>query len=219
MNIKLHTVILLFCFGISLSSCSSKQYEVELLSSVHDASFAELDQSMNELSESSAALTEDEPKQVFYVHICGAVVNPGVYEVDSKSRIFEVLQLAGGFTPDAATDAVNLAMAVMDGSKIQIPTVLELETAIEASGQDWIFSADGAKAKHGSQPSELTGLVNINTADIDSLMALPGIGKAKAESIISYREEKGKFNTIEDIMNITGIKDAVFSKIKDRICV
>ena len=217
--------VLLFCFGLCLSGCSARQYELELLAAVPDVSFAEAEESSAE----SPVIAAEEPDRNYFVHICGAVVKPGVYEVASESRIFEVLALAGGFAADAAVDAVNLAMAVMDGSKILIPTeaeVFALEAAdspysawisLEEAGP-WVSREEAGTASLGSA-SELTGMVNINTASLDTLMTLPGIGKAKAESIILYREEKGKFAVIEDIMKITGIKDAVFSKIKDQICV
>ena len=231
MDKKLHMILLLFCVGISLSACKTKQYELELLSAVSDT----LDEETDEAISAFPIVVTEEPNRYYFVHICGAVVSPGVYEVASESRIFEVLHLAGGFTDDAAVDAVNLAMPVTDGSKIVIPTYEEI-AALKVSDQQvsdwqasdwqvsdqpfsaWISSEAAGKANEDTA-SELTGLVNINTASLDSLMTLPGIGKSKAESIISYREEKGKFAVIEDIMKITGIKDAVFSKIKDRICV
>ncbi|MCL2051296.1 MAG: helix-hairpin-helix domain-containing protein [Lachnospiraceae bacterium] len=220
MNIKLNIILLLFCCAICLSACNASKYEIDLLSG-QDIS----DEEQDGLAEPALAIPEAEPDLSCFVHICGAVVNPGVYEIASGSRIFEVLSLAGGFTDDAAADAVNLAMEAIDGSKIQIPTKEEMAekmAAFEADFHDlqanfWISEKDGY-LEAGASPS-LTDLVNINTAPYDILMTLPGIGKAKAESIISYREEKGKFAVIEDIMKITGIKDAVFSRIKDKICV
>ncbi|MCL2719649.1 MAG: helix-hairpin-helix domain-containing protein [Lachnospiraceae bacterium] len=253
MNIKFNIIILLFCFGICLSACKTKQYEIELLLSAPDESYEEteksvgnksvIDSSSDGFSESINDIFKNEAdlfsetsllretnllseEIVSFVHICGAVMNPGVYEVLNDSRVFEVLNLAGGFTDDAATDAVNLAMTIIDGSKIQIPTKEEIAAlgTKEIHENAWVskgYSIPGnnTAAASGESSNGLTDLVNINTASLDMLMTLPGIGKAKAESIILYREEKGKFNIIEDIMKITGIKDAVFGRLKDKICV
>ena len=218
MNKKFNIIILLLCLSFFLSACKTKQYETMLLINGNDAVCTESDVSNADAGMSNE--TEEELKSSYFVHICGAVLNPGVYEVSSESRVFEVLNLAGGFTDEAATDAVNLAMLVIDGSKIQIPTLEEVTAMSGASnGQDktdWGSKGSGNPV-NGSEA--LTNLVNINTASLETLMTLPGIGKVKAESIILYREEKGRFTVIEDIMKITGIKDAVFGKIKDRICV
>jgi competence protein ComEA len=224
MNKKLNIIVLLFCFGIYLSACGGKQYEIELLAPDTDASASDLKTDLpgtiipsedgENQTPSEDALSESSSS---FVHICGAVMNPGVYEVAADSRIFEVLKMAGGFTAEAATDAVNLAMTVVDGSKIQIPTIDEVAALTEAESA-WVSHNENGTASVNSSDTP-TGLVNINTAGMDALMTLPGIGKAKAESIITYREENGKFNVIEDIMKITGIKEGAFSKIKDKICV
>jgi competence protein ComEA len=142
----------------------------------------------------------EKPDTVF-VYICGAVVSPGVYEVEAGSRICDVLELAGGFSEDAGTDYLNLAETVCDGEKVYVPTADELEVELIAEEE-----ADSGK-------------ININTATKEQLVTLPGIGESKADSIISYRSEHGGFSSIEEIMEIPGIKDAVFSKIKELITV
>lgn len=133
------------------------------------------------------------------VYICGAVVNPGVYEVSEGARIFQVLELAGGLTEDAAVTELNQAEPVQDGQMIYIPTLEE--AAVQAAKEQ--EAADGR--------------VNINTASVEELMRLPGIGESKAQSIIAYREEHGAFAGTEDLMNITGIKAGVYEKIKNSI--
>lgn len=137
-----------------------------------------------------------------YVHICGAVQSPGVYEVPENCRLYELLSLAGGETDEGCADALNLAEGLQDGQRIVIPTEAEAETMRTLTEQ----TVGG-------------GLININTASAKELMELPGIGEAKAADIIQYREEYGKFQTISDIMKISGIKDALFQKIKDLITV
>ena len=131
------------------------------------------------------------------VYICGSVMNPGVYELEAGSRIYDVISLAGGVLDDADIDVINQAEKISDGQKIYVPRYGENSREDDNTG----------------------GLVNINTADIAGLTKLPGIGESRAKDIISYRESAGGFSRIEDIMNVSGIKEAAFNKIKDYICV
>ena len=160
------------------------------------------DQSNN--SSNSSNLNEENNKFIC-VHITGYVVNPGVYDVAEGARIYEVVRLAGGFLPEADESYLNLAAIVCDGQKIQVLSKEEAATAKQFISQT--ESETGAK------------LININTASKEELMQLPGIGESRALSIISYREKNGGFKEIADIMNISGIKEAAFEKIKDYICV
>lgn len=145
------------------------------------------------------------------VHICGEVRTPGVYELTADSRICDVLFLAGGFTADADTEAVNMAAGIEDGMQIVIPT--ETDRTQEMTGNSSDRTGETAAGKTESQ------LVNINTADKETLMSLPGIGAGKAEAVIAYREAGGVFKDIKDIMLVDGIKEGVYAKIKDKICV
>lgn len=142
-----------------------------------------------------------EPDRRIYVHICGEVLAPGVYEMPEGSRVYELLSIAGGATDKGAPDTVNLAGVLKDGERVVIPSEEEAASMAEHAG------------------AEDTGLVNINTASAEQLMTLPGIGESKARDIIQYREESGGFQTIEDIMKISGIKEAVFRKIQSLITV
>lgn len=159
--------------------------------------------------ESTEANNESEsstgPKEIV-VQICGCVVNPGVFRVHAGTRVYEVVDMAGGTTADADVTAVNQAQSISDGQQIYIP----------AAGEDYGESADGNVTEASD---DAKGRVNINTADTDMLMSLPGIGQSKADAIIKYRDDNGRYNTIEDIMNVSGIKQAAFDKIKDLICV
>lgn len=152
-----------------------------------------------------------------YVFVCGAVQAEGVYELPFDARADEALSAAGGFTEDAATSAVNLAATLTDGQQLYFPTEEEA-----ASGQ-W-QETDGSSSS--SSTGETTdggasgdGKVNINTADKDELMTLSGVGEVKAESIISYREANGSFTSTEDIMNVSGIGESLYQKIKDSITI
>lgn len=147
-----------------------------------------------------------------YVYICGEVANPGVYELSEDSRIYEAVDAAGGFTENAACESINLASKVSDGMQI---TIYNKEEAAS-------LPAGGTSAGKNSGQDQMSGsssLVNLNTATKEELMTLKGIGESKAEDIIRYREKSGGFKKIEDIMKISGIKEAGFQKIKDSITV
>ena len=150
------------------------------------------------------------------VYVCGAVVNPGVYELSEGSRIDDAVIAAGGFSEDADRTYVNLAARLSDGSKLQIPTLSE--TSDETLAKE-INSFDTEDNGSGPGASDGGGLININTASQTELATLPGIGEGIAGKIIKYRDENGSFKSIEDIMKVSGIKDKLFSKIKDQITV
>lgn len=152
-----------------------------------------------------------------FAHICGAVTNPGVYPIKSDSRVVDLVELAGGFTVEAAKDYVNQALKVQDGQRIYIPTQTELQ---ELSAREYM--AGGGISSTSEQTSSVTSdtkLININTATAGELMELPGVGEAKAASIIEYRNTNGKFKTIQDLMKISGIKEGLFHKISGYITV
>lgn len=148
---------------------------------------------------------DEEESTLCYVYICGAVAKPGVYALPEGSRIYEVIQEAGGLTEDAEDTLVNQAEPVTDGMMIRIYTKDEAEAnGVEGSG-----TAGGS--------SNGDDRLDINTASVTELMTLPGIGSAKAEAIVAYREEYGKFSSIEDLMKIPGIKEGIFRQMKEHI--
>lgn len=135
------------------------------------------------------------------VYVTGAVVHPGVYEVGGNMRVSDAIEAAGGFKNNAAADYLNLAAQLSDGEKITVPTKKE------------------AKALDKDDDSDESHLVNINTAAKEELMTLPGIGESKADAIIAYRQENGGYRNIEELMQISGIKEGVYSKISEYITV
>lgn len=149
------------------------------------------------------ALATETEEELLCVYVCGAVAEPGVYHFSAGSRIWEAIEAAGGFHEEAAQAAVNLAQPLTDGAQIWIPTQEEQEKEVQQE------SFSGQKA----------GKVNLNTASKERLMTLTGIGEARAEAILAYRQEAGPFLAIEDIMKVSGIKEAAFQKIKDDITV
>ena len=163
-----------------------------------------------------------QPPEEIYVDVCGAVVQPGVYAMKSDSRVFQAIEAAGGFLPEAAGTGINQACALSDGQQIYVPTKEEAEKGM--AGQPSGGAADpgtgGAVTEAaGTGETQDSGTVNLNTADSAALQTLPGIGEAKAQAILAYREEKGGFSGTEELMNVPGIKESTFSKIKDKIAV
>ena len=142
-----------------------------------------------------------------YVDISGEVNNPGVYKVSSDTRLFQVIEMAGGLTEKADPNSLNRAERVSDGQKIIV-------RAYGEEGESTVSSS-----YEGSEESSAGGRVNINLADLSELQTLPGIGPAKAQSIISYREQNGYYTAIEEIMYVDGIGEKTFASIKDMISV
>lgn len=159
------------------------------------------------------------PEAICIVYICGAVAHPGVYELPEGSRIYQAVEAAGGFLPEAKEQLLNLAAPVADGMKITVFTKEEADTVSEADviSVPALISSSGLTGEAGLDKG--TGQININTAGKDELMTLKGIGESRAEDIIAYREKHGLFRKIEDIMKVPGIKDGAFQKIKDDITV
>ena len=153
------------------------------------------------------------------VDVAGAVPRPGVYELPDGSRVKDALQLAGGFLAQADKSQINLAAPVTDGQKLDIPYLSGMEpTPISVSS----LSSGGSSIGNSVGNSNGTGpssLVDINTASLDELDTLPGIGPTLAQAIIDYREQNGPFLAIEDIIFVPGIGDAKFEAIKDYITV
>lgn len=174
-----------------------------------------------ELSDASS-----EETKTLVVHICGAVSAPGVYELPAGSRIIDAVEAGGGFLPETDEACCNLAEEIVDGCQIYIMTKTEScadgqtekKAGIQTSPDSDMQTTD-RNVRSNSATALENGLVNLNTADVAALMTLPGIGESRAKAIISYREQHGAFAQIEDIMKISGIKQAAFSKIKDKITV
>ena len=139
-------------------------------------------------------------KEKIVIHVCGAVKSPGIYELDEGSRIYEAIAKAGGVLENAAAEQLNQAAKISDGQQLYVP--FQGETNVFTGSQE--------------SSSKETG-VNINTANKEELMTLPGIGVSKAEAIIKYREEHGDFKDVQELTNIAGIKTSVYEKIKELV--
>ncbi|MGL4449997.1 MAG: helix-hairpin-helix domain-containing protein [Sarcina sp.] len=156
-------------------------------------------------------------KKNIVVEIKGEVKSPNVYTLNEGSRINELIEKAGGLTQEADIDNVNRASLVSDGQCIVIGNInnTEEEKAEIATMQGSNIQQNGSAGNTASKD----GVVNINTATLDELQTLTGIGEGKASAIIEYRETSGGFKTIEDIKNISGIGEKTFEKIRDRLSV
>lgn len=167
---------------------------------------------------------ENAEPQTIYVHVCGAVVNPNVYELPTGSRVYEAVQMAGGFTEDADESYVNQAQTLSDGVKLVIPTIEQTQAMVTENSEVDLVGIVGEQggvqetaASAQGETASSDGKININTATEAELCNIPGIGATRAAAIVAYRQEKGGFSAIEDIMNVSGIKEGTYEKIKDSI--
>lgn len=168
-----------------------------------ESEVAEIRDSSNE----STAITEERVDTKLIIDIGGEVNEPKVIELPEGSRVGDAIEAAGGITDEADMTDINQAAFVSDGEKIFIPSKLD-------EGEN----DPGGEASYGSQNSGYAdGKININTADSQQLQQLNGVGPATAEKIISYREENGRFRSIEDIKNVSGIGDKTYEKLKEHI--
>ncbi len=201
----------LFCTLIVVCICGCNKGTADYITSEEKGTSEVLEDNTQEIEFQQSEIESE--NQLLYVYICGEVQKPGVYTLPIGSRICDLFDAAGGLTKDAALEYWNQARLLVDGEMIYVPTI---EEAQMGQGQNPNVSSsviDGASTNNGN------GKTNLNTASLEELMKLPGIGEAKAKSLVAYREENGGFNSIEEVMNIEGIKEGVFLKIKEYIVV
>ena len=163
------------------------------------------DDRREETEEDRKASEKEVVQEMIYVEVCGAVCNPGVYQLPSGSRVFEAVKLAGGFREDARSEEINQAEELYDGQQIRIYTVEELQQQ--------------EQQPENTQQIRSDGKVDLNRADKALLMTLEGIGETRAEAILAYREKQGRFSTIEELMQVEGIKEKTYEKLKNQITV
>ncbi|MFH1833631.1 MAG: ComEA family DNA-binding protein [bacterium] len=153
---------------------------------------------------SSPSTTGTTQVQLIYVQVAGAVRRPGVYQVAPHARVFEVVLEAGGFTDDADQQGIALASRVTDGCRVYVPRVGESVPDMAASpGQP-----------SGGDPGPVTGTVSLNSATLEQLDSLPGVGPATAREIIAYREAQGPFTSVDQLTDVPGIGPAKLEKLR-----
>ena len=157
-----------------------------------------------DIKEGKSDSEKEKSTENIFVYVCGAVQKRGVYELLPGQRICDAIAAAGGLSEQAAGDSLNQAEVLSDGQMLRVLTTEEAAAATVQPGQE-------------TAESSRDGRVDINTADASALMSLPGIGQSKADAIIAYRNEHGAFKAPEELMNISGIKEGVYQKIKDSI--
>lgn len=205
------TVIFLFlilCMTAVNTGCQKKQEADFVLENPKENKDNEKQEEKTEGKEDVKEEKSDSEKEKsaenIFVYVCGAVQKPGVYELLPGQRICDAIAAAGGLSEQAAGDSLNQAEVLSDGQMLRVLTTEEAAATTVQAGQET------AESSHD-------GRVDINTADVSALMSLPGIGQSKADAIIAYRNEHGAFKAPEELMNISGIKEGVYQKIKDSI--
>ncbi|MEG0310643.1 MAG: ComEA family DNA-binding protein [Eubacterium sp.] len=164
----------------------------------------EANKSQSVLSESDLKNQETEGSgtgEEIYVHITGAVVNPGVIKLPAGSRVIDAIEKLGGMTEDADSDRINLASVLKDEDKIHIGTKEEQQNGVLEEGMT------------------VSGKVNVNTADAETLKTLPGVGDVLAKNIIDYREKNGSFKALTELKNVDRIGDKIFEKLESLIII
>lgn len=211
-----HAKILAAMLVFLLCGCNHRDTEYKLTDSTSESTVetasdtrTETDSTETESGESSGKEGESASEETVQVYICGAVAFPGVYTLPRGSRVVQAVEAAGGFLADAEEKILNLARKVEDGEQITVWTREEAKERGETEPQQ--MDAGGAEQTSGS------GKVNLNTAGKEELMTLSGIGESRADAILAYREANGSFGSIEEIMNIEGIKEKMFEKIRGSI--
>ena len=190
--------ILLLITGIAISlvfmGCGSKSQKISLKDSKATT------------SQEETVLNGD-----IFLHVVGEVNAPGIVKVPDGTRLFNVIEKAGGMTKNAQTDYLNLAETVKDGQQIRVISKKEYKKLKKKKSKK-----PQSESQSGGSSS---GLININTATAEELQTLSGIGEVRAKAIVEYRTQSGNFSKIEDIKNVSGIGEATFNNIKSQICV
>ena len=206
---------------VILTGCLNGCEKKEETSGIEEISLEESGEEASSDEEDSPEKTGEETREkgqepeqetdAIFVYVCGQVAAPGVYELSAGARVYQAIERAGGTLEGASPESLNLAQQAEDGQKIYVPSKEEAEAGTFPQDDSW-----GAASSSREQGG---GKVNLNTAGLEELMTLTGIGQTRAEAIITYREEEGAFQAPEDIMKVDGIKEGIYEKLKDEITV
>lgn len=200
-------ILVIFIFGIVYSLFQNQPETVSFLS---ESGESITDEAL--LTMSTTDTTEITTQEmIIYVDVKGEVRDPGVYQLSNGARVMDAIESAGGLTNEADEDQLNLALLLSDQMVIVVPNINQ--TLVEEFSMVNYFANEKDENPH----NELK--ININVADVAELTLLPGIGEKKAQAIIDYREEYGSYQTIEDLMNVSGIGQKTFDKLSSMISV
>lgn len=177
------------------------------------AAFSVVEAAAVDEPDAEQAAAAEEPATIF-VHVTGCVAQPGLCELPADARIADAIRAAGGFTSEASEGSLNLAQALSDGEQVRVPSCEEASAA--AAGTSAV-GGDAAALTGGG--ASAAGKVNLNTADAAQLQTISGIGAAKAQKIIAYREANGRFASVDDLLNVSGIGEKTLASMRDQICI
>ena len=199
-----------------LSGCHSQEPSVTGSYTIENEDKSDSDFSVNRENEQSESSATDDISDDIYIDVGGAVVTPKVVRLKAGSRVFEAIDAAGGVSKTGVTKYINMAAVCEDGEKIYIPTESEIS---QDDKNQVITSSAGYTGELGSGAGISGGKVNINTADSEELQTLNGIGPSMAARIIQYRDDNGKFGSVDDLLNVSGIGEKTLAKFAADVCV
>ena len=202
-TISLITIIGLYCYNNIVNKGNSVELESNISKVINEEN-KEIESKISNIK----------------VHICGAVKQDGVIELEENSRVSDAIEKAGGLKENAYMNDVNLASLLEDGMKVYIPSVEDKnnnQVINNNSENKVVTNQSNGESKETVSTNNKNRKININTATQAELEGLPGIGSSTAQKIISYRKENGKFKNVEDIKKVSGIGEAKFNKLKGLI--
>ena len=214
-NIRKIVVIAVLAVGIvSLSGCSDDKVQMNLESNVTNATYESGEKTITTVTNN------------YYVHVTGCVKKPGVYALRVGARLYEAIDKAGGFKKKAQKDYLNLAEAVSDGQKVYVYSKKEYRKLKKTGAKAELQGENAGNGFGGAEPknenaggASETAKININTATVEVFKTLSGIGDAKAQAIVDYRNENGNFGSVDELTNVSGIGEATLAKIKDKLTI
>ena len=209
-------LLVIFCLFLWLTCGAGNSMEAETsytdISALSTSSSQKSSKALSERpSQSKTEATETQREQVT-VDVKGAVTKPGVYTLKASSRVTDAIKAAGGMTEDADAKSVNLAASLSDEEVIYVANKDENVSVLGQSGT-------GQVSDKGGQSVSKDGKINLNTATLEELQTISGIGAKRAEDIIAYRESHGGFQSVDDLKNVSGIGDKTLAKIRESIYV
>ena len=197
--------VMILCLG----GCGPDSDDYVLVSEGTVSETEEMQETQINRGEPEALESDTEDGGTIVIYICGEVANPGVYELKHGSRVCDAVELAGGLTGRASREYWNLAELLSDGQMLYFPTTEEAKERMQAMEQHEVLP----------RTEESFAKVRINVASSEELERIPGVGPSRAEAIIAYRNEHGRFQNVEEIMQVSGIGVTLFDRMRDYITV
>lgn len=216
-NMIICLILFLFFMKIVINSTSNSLISNDISSKTKDDELSKTSQSSSKTATNSAI---EEKKVSEFVDIKGAIVNPGMYEITENTRLGDIVKKAGGFE-NANENCINLAQKLEDAQMVVIPSKNEKceKQTIDNSQNNSENMQTADASQNNTQENGNTNKININTATVQELQTLEGVGETRAKDIIEYREKNGDFKDISEIQNVSGIGEKTYEKLKDKISI